>query len=55
MNIDVWTVAIDSSASTELQSCATTTSQALYTSNGSGLATAFAKIAKQIAMLRITE
>jgi hypothetical protein len=55
MNIDVWTVAIDSSASPELQSCATTTSQALYTTTGGGLAATFSTIAKQIAMLRITE
>lgn len=55
LNIDVWTVTIGPSASSELQSCATTTGQALYTSNGNGLATTFATIAKQVAMLRITQ
>jgi Flp pilus assembly protein TadG len=55
LNIDVWTVSIDTSASTQMQSCATTTAQALYTTDGGGLSTVFAKIAKQIAMLRITQ
>jgi hypothetical protein len=55
LNIDVWTVTIGPSASSELQSCATTTSQALYTTDGTGLAATFSTIAKQVAMLRITE
>jgi hypothetical protein len=55
LNIDVWTVTIDSSATTEMQSCATTNAQALYTADGTGLSTVFAKIAKQVAMLRITQ
>lgn len=54
-NIDVWTVAIDSSASTTLQNCATTTSQALYTTSGTGLNDAFKSIAQRLAMLRITK
>jgi Flp pilus assembly protein TadG len=53
-NIQLWTVTIDSSATTEMKSCATTTSQALATTTGSGLSTAFANIAKQVAMLRIS-
>lgn len=55
MNIDVWTVTIGSSATSQMQSCATTTAQALYTTDGTGLSTAFAAIAKQVAMLRITK
>ena len=54
-NIDVWTVAIDTSSSTELTSCATNSSQALYTTDGGGLATAFQNIAKKLAMLRLTQ
>lgn len=53
--IDVWTVAIDTSSSTELKSCATTTAQALYTTDGGGLATAFQNIAKKLAMLRLSQ
>ncbi|AQR73895.1 hypothetical protein BXU08_09775 [Sphingomonas sp. LM7] len=53
-NIQVWTVTIDSSATTEMKSCATTTSQALFTTTGSGLSTTFANIAKQVAMLRVS-
>ncbi len=55
MNIDVWTVAIGLAATSELQSCATTTAQSLSTTDGNGLATAFSTIAKQIASLRITQ
>lgn len=54
-NIQVWTVTIDTSATTEMKSCATTTSQALATTTGSGLSTAFANIAKQVAMLRVSQ
>jgi hypothetical protein len=54
-NIDVWTVAIASSASSQLQSCATTTNQALYTTSGTGLSAAFTTIAQHLAMLRITQ
>jgi Flp pilus assembly protein TadG len=54
-NIQVWTVTIDSTATTEMKSCATTTSQALATTTGSGLSTAFANIAKQVAMLRVSQ
>ena len=38
-----------------MQSCATTTNQALATTTGAGLSTAFATIAKQVAMLRVTQ
>lgn len=53
-NISVWTVSIASAATTEMKSCATTATQALATTDGTGLANAFAAIAKQVAMLRIT-
>lgn len=54
-NISVWTVSIASSATTEMKSCATTATQALATTDGTGLANAFAAIAKQVAMLRISK
>jgi hypothetical protein len=54
-NIQVWTVTIDSAASSQMQSCATTVSQALATTTGSGLSTAFTSIAKQVAMLRVSQ
>jgi len=55
-NIDVWTVAIlDTSTTTELTNCATSTAQALYTNNGAGLSTAFQSIARKLAMLRLTQ
>ena len=54
-NISVWTVAIDTSVSTEMRSCATASAQALATTTGSGLSSAFTGIAKQIAMLRISK
>lgn len=53
-NIDVWTVSIAASANTQLTSCATTSAQALATTDGTGLSTAFASIAKRLAMLRLT-
>ncbi|PTS88532.1 hypothetical protein DBR17_04420 [Sphingomonas sp. HMWF008] len=53
-NIDVWTVAIAPSANAQLTACATTSAQALATTNGNGLSTAFASIAKRLAMLRLT-
>jgi hypothetical protein len=53
-NISVWTVSIASAATTEMKSCATVATQALATTDGTGLANAFAAIAKQVAMLRIT-
>jgi Flp pilus assembly protein TadG len=54
-NIDVWTVSIASSATTQMQQCATTSAQALYTTTGAGLTTAFQTIAQHLAMLRITQ
>jgi len=55
LNIDVWTVAIGLDTTTELQTCASTTAQALDTTSGDGLSTHFEKIAKQIAMLRVSK
>jgi len=54
-NIDIWTVSIDSSASTPMQTCATTVNQALFTTTGDGLSAAFTSIAQHLAMLRITK
>ena len=53
LNIDVWTVTIGPSATSELQSCATKTSQALFSTDGTDLANTFSKIAQQIASLRL--
>lgn len=55
LGIDVWTVAIAPSPDANLQSCASATSQALNTTSGTGLSDAFKKIAKQVAMLRISK
>jgi len=54
-NVDVWTIAIAASSSTPLQTCATTSNQALYTTTGDGLSAAFTTIARHLAMLRITK
>jgi hypothetical protein len=53
LKIDVWTVAIAPSTTTELKQCASNEGQALYTTTGAGLASLFQKIAKQVAMLRL--
>ncbi|MBB3692094.1 TadE/TadG family type IV pilus assembly protein [Sphingomonas sp. BK580] len=55
LGIDVWTVAIDDAPSDQLTQCARNSSQALYTTTGSGLSAIFQKIAKQVAMLRIDQ
>lgn len=52
-NIDVWTVSIAPSANTQLTSCATSSTQALATTDGNGLSTAFASIARRLALLRL--
>ena len=54
-NIDVWVVAVGQSLTDELKACATTTDQALYAGTGDDLSSAFATIAKQVAMLRISK
>ena len=54
-NINIWTVSIAPSAPAPLVSCASTTNQALATTSGSGLSTAFATIAQQVASLRISQ
>lgn len=54
-NIDVWTVSIDTGVSAPLQTCATTTAQALATTDGKALGDIFANIAKKLAMLRIVQ
>ena len=55
MNISVWTVSIAPSATTQMQQCATTSSQSLFTTDGGDLSDKFAAIAKQVAMLRISQ
>jgi Flp pilus assembly protein TadG len=53
-NIDIWTVEIASSTSTPMKNCATSSSQALSTTTGTGLSDAFKGIAQRLAMLRLT-
>ena len=54
LGIDVWTVAIGMDTTPELTSCASSSAQALDTTTGTGLSDAFKKIAKQVAMLRLS-
>lgn len=54
-NISVWTVALGMSSTNELTQCATSPSQALSTTSGSGLSAQFATIASKIAKLRISK
>ena len=54
-NISVWTVALGMSSTNELTQCATSSSQALSTTSGSGLATQFATIASKVAKLRLSK
>jgi hypothetical protein len=54
-NINIWTVSIATTAPSPLVSCANTPAQALATTSGTGLSTAFATIAKQVASLRISQ
>jgi Flp pilus assembly protein TadG len=53
-NISVWTVSIAPSPTSEMQQCASTSTQALATTDGTGLSNAFAAIARQVAMLRLS-
>ncbi len=54
-NINIWTISIATTAPAPLVSCASSTGQALATTSGSGLTTAFSTIAKQVASLRISQ
>jgi Flp pilus assembly protein TadG len=54
-NISVWTVSLGMNSTSELTQCATSPSQALSTTSGSGLAAQFATIASKIAKLRISK
>lgn len=55
MGVDVWTVAIGMSTTPELTTCATNSAQALDTTSGSGLSDTFKRIAKHVAMLRMSK
>jgi Flp pilus assembly protein TadG len=55
MNIDVWTVAIAPAADVNLTACASVSAQAFFTTSGTGLSDKFKQIAKQVAMLRISQ
>ncbi|WP_343611213.1 Tad domain-containing protein [Novosphingobium sp.] len=54
-NINIWTVSIATTAPAPLVSCATSNSQALATTSGTGLSAAFTNIAKQVSSLRISQ
>lgn len=54
-NISVWTVEIDTAASATMKSCASTSSQALFSTTGTGLSDVFKSIAQQVARLRISQ
>ena len=57
MNINVYTIMIttNTTPTTQLSQCATTSAQALVSSSGSDLNTKFQSIAKQVAFLRISQ
>jgi Flp pilus assembly protein TadG len=55
LGIDVWTVAIGMDTTAELTECAASSAQALDTTSGTGLSDTFKKIAKQVAMLRMSK
>lgn len=55
MGIDVWTVALGMATTSELKSCASSSDQALATTSGTGLSDMFRRIAKAVAMLRISQ
>ncbi len=55
MQIDVWTVSIAPTATDEMTQCATTSDQALATTDGDDLSAAFVRIAKQVARLRLSK
>jgi hypothetical protein len=48
-------VEIASSASTPMKTCATSSSQALFSTTGKGLSDTFKGIAQRLAMLRLTQ
>ena len=54
LNMNVWTVSIAPAVTTEMQQCASKTSQALYTTSGSDLRDKFQAIAKAVALLRVS-
>ena len=55
MRVDVWTVALGTGKTSELTQCATTSDQALASTSGSDLTDQFKKIAKAVALLRISQ
>lgn len=55
MNINIWTVTIGSTISSPLQTCASSTSQALNTTSGSDLSAKFQAIAQRVARLRVSQ
>ena len=55
LNMNIWTVSIAPAVTTEMQQCASKTSQALYTTSGGDLSVKFQAIAKAVAMLRVSK
>jgi len=54
-SIDVWTIALGTASTNDLRTCATTPDQALATTSGAGLSDAFRRIAKAVALLRLSQ
>ncbi len=54
-NISVWTVALSTAATTELQQCASNSSQSLSSTSGSDLEDKFRTIALRVARLRVSQ
>lgn len=54
LGINVWTIAIAPAANSQLQSCASSASQALFTTSGDTLNQQFQRIAQQVALLRVS-
>jgi hypothetical protein len=55
MRVDVWTVALGTGKTTELTQCASAADQALASTSGSDLSDQFKKIAKAVALLRVSK
>ncbi len=55
LGMQVWTVAIAPAANAQLTSCASSSSQALFTTSGTGLNEQFQRIAQQVALLRVSK
>ncbi|TXC71134.1 pilus assembly protein [Sphingomonas ginsenosidivorax] len=55
LGMQVWTIAIAPAANDQLTSCASSSSQALFTTSGTELNSQFQRIAQQVALLRVSK